>query len=111
LIDLRRRKKRITSGLAAGMEVLPADDITLLPDDVSGLLDPSGLATFFTSEGELAGGLLPDFLIEFARDEEVFEEVISTVGSNGQIRRRSEWKEELTVRPRGGTVEEFIGCR
>jgi len=78
-------------------------DITLLSDDVSGLLDSSSLATFFASEGEMASGLLPDFLIEFARDEEVFEEVILTVGSKS--RRRLEWKEELTVRPHGGTVE------
>jgi hypothetical protein len=67
--------------------VLPADDITLLPDDVSGLLDASDLATFFTSEGELTGALLPGFLIEFARDEED----ISTVGTNGLTDQAVDW--------------------
>lgn len=71
-----------------------ADNITVLPDDVTGLLDPSGLETFFTSDAELIGGLLPGFLIEFAMDD---EDISTVVGSNGLTRSggRSDWKEEL----------------
>lgn len=84
------------------MVVFTADDVIVLPDDVSGRLDPSGLKTFFTSGGELSSGLLIDFLIEFAGDDKGLEEDISTVGSNdltAQVVDRME--EKLTVRPGG----------